>query len=215
MAISNLSPKPALIIASGDLVQMANAESYRHLKAIFDAFNLPVYVLPGNHDEADIMRLNLVGDKVNYQSRVEVGGWSIVFIDSTIREKHHGFVSDNEQAQLEEYIGSASNEPGLSRPVLIALHHPTINSCPSFACRLDNGDQFIHYLKQQPSIKAVIAGHTHLAAETIEADLAQLVPQVVELPQAEATLACEHLIRSYDPCISCATHFLKLEIEQL
>ena len=46
----------------------------------------------------------------------------------------------------------------------------------------------------------------------IEADLWKLVPKVLNLSQAEATLACEHLIRSYDPCISCATHFLTLEI---
>jgi coenzyme F420-reducing hydrogenase alpha subunit len=48
----------------------------------------------------------------------------------------------------------------------------------------------------------------------IEADLWKLAPQVIALPQEEATLACEHLVRSYDPCISCATHFLKLKIEQ-
>jgi sulfhydrogenase subunit alpha len=29
-----------------------------------------------------------------------------------------------------------------------------------------------------------------------------------------AAMACERLIRSYDPCISCATHFLKLEVER-
>jgi coenzyme F420-reducing hydrogenase alpha subunit len=28
------------------------------------------------------------------------------------------------------------------------------------------------------------------------------------------TLRCEQLIRSYDPCISCATHFLKLTVER-
>ncbi len=48
----------------------------------------------------------------------------------------------------------------------------------------------------------------------IEADLRQLVPQVIDKPQEEATLDCEHLIRSYDPCISCATHFLTLDIER-
>jgi sulfhydrogenase subunit alpha len=46
----------------------------------------------------------------------------------------------------------------------------------------------------------------------IEADLWKLAPKVLNLSQAEATLACEHLVRSYDPCISCATHFLTLEI---
>ena len=48
----------------------------------------------------------------------------------------------------------------------------------------------------------------------IEADLRQLVPQVIAKPQEEATLDCEHLIRSYDPCISCATHFLTLNVER-
>jgi coenzyme F420-reducing hydrogenase alpha subunit len=46
----------------------------------------------------------------------------------------------------------------------------------------------------------------------IEADLEHLVPQVLEMEHEEATLTCEHLVRAYDPCISCATHFLKLKI---
>ncbi len=45
---------------------------------------------------------------------------------------------------------------------------------------------------------------------TIEADLRALAPQVVELPDEDAALRCEHLIRNYDPCISCSVHFLKL-----
>ena len=47
----------------------------------------------------------------------------------------------------------------------------------------------------------------------IEDDLARFAPQVLGLPHAEATLRIEQLIRSYDPCISCATHFLDLSIE--
>lgn len=48
----------------------------------------------------------------------------------------------------------------------------------------------------------------------MEADMWQFAPQVIDLPHEDATLACEHLIRSYDPCISCATHFLKLTIDR-
>jgi coenzyme F420-reducing hydrogenase alpha subunit len=47
----------------------------------------------------------------------------------------------------------------------------------------------------------------------MEADLWALAPTVVKQPQEEASLSFEHLLRSYDPCISCATHFLKLKIE--
>jgi coenzyme F420-reducing hydrogenase alpha subunit len=48
----------------------------------------------------------------------------------------------------------------------------------------------------------------------IEQDLAEFAPQVLALPHAEATVRLEQLIRSYDPCISCATHFLTLQIER-
>jgi len=48
----------------------------------------------------------------------------------------------------------------------------------------------------------------------IEADLFALTPKIVNMPEAEATLMAEHLVRSYDPCISCATHFLKLKVEE-
>jgi sulfhydrogenase subunit alpha len=49
----------------------------------------------------------------------------------------------------------------------------------------------------------------------IEADLAAFAPSVLGLPHAEATLRIEQLIRSYDPCISCATHFLDLHVEDV
>jgi coenzyme F420-reducing hydrogenase alpha subunit len=47
----------------------------------------------------------------------------------------------------------------------------------------------------------------------IEQDLSGFAPQVLSLPHAEATVRLEQLIRAYDPCISCATHFLTLEID--
>jgi coenzyme F420-reducing hydrogenase alpha subunit len=48
----------------------------------------------------------------------------------------------------------------------------------------------------------------------IEDDLRAFVPSVIDLSESEATARLEALIRCYDPCISCATHFLDLEIER-
>lgn len=50
--------------------------------------------------------------------------------------------------------------------------------------------------------------------KTIENDLRQYVQQHLHLPEEQLTWQCEQAIRNYDPCISCATHFLKLEIER-
>jgi coenzyme F420-reducing hydrogenase alpha subunit len=48
----------------------------------------------------------------------------------------------------------------------------------------------------------------------IENDLRAYVPRVAALTDAEATQRCEHLIRNYDPCISCSTHFLNLKFNR-
>jgi coenzyme F420-reducing hydrogenase alpha subunit len=48
----------------------------------------------------------------------------------------------------------------------------------------------------------------------IEAELRALAPLWLKRPRTEATHLCEMLIRSYDPCISCSTHFLRLEVNE-
>jgi sulfhydrogenase subunit alpha len=48
----------------------------------------------------------------------------------------------------------------------------------------------------------------------IELDLTDLLPSLLSEDDAAIGMACEKLIRSYDPCISCSTHFLKLEVER-
>ncbi|WP_428264975.1 Ni/Fe hydrogenase subunit alpha [Haliangium sp.] len=48
----------------------------------------------------------------------------------------------------------------------------------------------------------------------IEADLVGIARELLALPHDQATHRCEQLIRAYDPCISCATHFLRLDIDR-
>jgi coenzyme F420-reducing hydrogenase alpha subunit len=48
----------------------------------------------------------------------------------------------------------------------------------------------------------------------IEEDLRELGPELLAMPEDAARRLCETAIRSYDPCISCSAHFLRLSIEQ-
>jgi coenzyme F420-reducing hydrogenase alpha subunit len=48
----------------------------------------------------------------------------------------------------------------------------------------------------------------------IEDDLRHYLPAVVNQSDAEVAQACQHLVRSYDPCISCSAHFLKVTLER-
>jgi coenzyme F420-reducing hydrogenase alpha subunit len=49
---------------------------------------------------------------------------------------------------------------------------------------------------------------------TIESDLFQFVSKNLALSPDNLSWRCEQAIRNYDPCISCATHFMRLEIER-
>lgn len=48
----------------------------------------------------------------------------------------------------------------------------------------------------------------------IETDLRNFVASNMQMSKQDLTLKCEQVVRNYDPCISCATHFLKLETSE-
>lgn len=60
--------------------------------------------------------------------------------------------------------------------------------------------------------EAKIVPPTSQNQSRIEQDLRLFMPRLLHLPDQEVARACERVIRCYDPCISCATHFLNLEI---
>ena len=62
-------------------------------------------------------------------------------------------------------------------------------------------------------VAAKIIPPTSQNQKRIEDDLREFAPRVASRPLDEATWKCEQAIRNYDPCISCATHFLKLKVE--
>ncbi len=61
---------------------------------------------------------------------------------------------------------------------------------------------------------ARIVAPTSQNQKRIEDDLRHLVERSMSLDEAALTDACERAVRNYDPCISCATHFLKLDLER-
>jgi sulfhydrogenase subunit alpha len=64
-------------------------------------------------------------------------------------------------------------------------------------------------------LDAKITPPTSQNQSRIEADLRQFVEQQMDLPDELLRSRCEHLIRNYDPCISCSTHFLKLTVDRV
>lgn len=62
-------------------------------------------------------------------------------------------------------------------------------------------------------LDAKIVPPTSQNQKVIESDLKHFAEQRLNLPVEELTWQCEQAVRNYDPCISCATHFLRVEVE--
>ncbi len=63
-------------------------------------------------------------------------------------------------------------------------------------------------------LEAKIVPPTSQNQQAIEDDLRDVVGRNAHLGDDDLRGLCEQTIRNYDPCISCATHFLSLEVER-
>ncbi len=61
---------------------------------------------------------------------------------------------------------------------------------------------------------AVIIPPTSQNQGTIEEDLQEFIGAWLNLPDEALRWRCEQTVRNYDPCISCSTHFLRLEVDR-
>ncbi len=64
-------------------------------------------------------------------------------------------------------------------------------------------------------VEAKIVPPTSQNLRHMEKDLRDFLHGVLDRPDEELTRLCEMVVRNYDPCISCATHFLTLDVTRL
>lgn len=55
---------------------------------------------------------------------------------------------------------------------------------------------------------------TNQNINNLEYDMMKLLPEIINEPQEKIKLKMEMLVRAYDPCISCSTHYLNVEFKK-
>src|SRR5207244_178210 len=53
--LERMRPRPDVVLATGDLVDTAHPEEYRRLRHLLSPLSMPVYLIPGNHDDRDAL----------------------------------------------------------------------------------------------------------------------------------------------------------------
>ena len=159
-AVSELSPAPDLIVATGDLAEDGSQATYRRLRETLLSAGIPVYVLAGNHDDIAEMHRTLAGGNIHFKGMETIGDWAFMFVNSKVEGESFGLIDQQEWMALETNLQSAGD-----KSVVLALHHSPMPICSATGCQLRNAEELTNLAESHAAIKAVIGGHTHTAAE--------------------------------------------------
>lgn len=161
--IAALDPRPDLVVATGDLVDSGEPEQYGLLAEILSGLPMPVYLLPGNHDEREALRAAF--PRAGYlrgwdfvQYAVEDGPVRVLALDTLVPGDPGGRLCER---RLEWLAARLAEQP--ERPTVLAMHHPPFRTGIPFmdACGLDDIPALAAVVSRHPQVERVICGHLH------------------------------------------------------
>jgi 3',5'-cyclic AMP phosphodiesterase CpdA len=164
-AIHNLRPRPAAIIATGDLVDRGEPEEYVELKAVLRDSEIPIYYGLGNHDSRAAFLEHFEGPRARtdengfVQYAVDLGDVRVVMVDTLEEGQNDGGFCERRAAWLARTL---DEEP--SRPTLVALHHPPIPSGIQWMDPPPNAawtHRLAEVVRGRDQIRVMVCGHLH------------------------------------------------------
>jgi len=146
-----------LLLATGDLVHDASPQGYALIAEMLGSFGVPVFCLPGNHDEPRQMRLHLRGNLVRTDSIIDHGGWRFVMLDSVIPGQEGGHLADKQIKLLDSALESTEQH------TFVCLHHQpvAIGSAWIDTMAVDNPEPFFEIIDRHDHVRGVLWGHVH------------------------------------------------------
>jgi Icc protein len=169
--ILSMPVRPDALLVSGDLSEHAANAEYEHVRELLAPLGVPVYVLPGNHDDRATLRRHFgmpgtAGEPVQYSA--DLGPIRLVVVDTTIPFEVAGALDAERLGWLDAELSAAP-----SIPTLVAMHHPAhttgIPAWDEFGLARRDQTAFVEVVARHPQVRRVVAGHFH---RTITAEVA-------------------------------------------
>ncbi|HEX6501107.1 MAG TPA: metallophosphoesterase [Micromonosporaceae bacterium] len=149
------------ILVTGDIADHGAPEEYRQAREVLAA-DVPVLVLPGNHDAKQPFRTVLLGaDGTGPVDQVRrVGAVTFALCDSTIPRRNEGLLAPQTLTWLRRVIEDADG------PVFVCLHHPPVpvHHPVVDGIGLTNDADLAELIRDDRRVAAVLCGHAHTAA---------------------------------------------------
>ncbi|TFY98435.1 phosphodiesterase [Ramlibacter rhizophilus] len=168
-SVLRLRQRPRAVVITGDLVESGRAAEYAHLAELLAPLDLPLYLLPGNHDERGQLRRSFPGHAWLHeggefiQYAVDVGGLRLIALDTSEPGASHGRLDAPRLTWLERQLQACRD-----RPVVIAMHHPpftTLIGHMDDIGLLQGAGELEALVARHANVERVICGHLHRAID--------------------------------------------------
>lgn len=164
-AVAALRPRPHALLLSGDVADHAGDDEYSDALELIAALNVPLFVLPGNHDRRAPLRRQFGLPGTNDEPilyAMQAGPLRLVALDSTLPDEDRGALGNEMLDWLERELAAA---PGT--PTLLAMHHPPlVTGLPAMdeiGLAAEDRRALALIVARHPQVRRIVGGHLHCA----------------------------------------------------
>jgi len=159
-----LDPKVDALIVTGDLTDRDDPREYALARELFSRFEIPVYLIPGNHDSSEGMRREMhdfpgmsetSDGKIHYSA--QIGSLRLIALDTHLSGQPQGELGDEQLAWLDKELGK--NDV----PALVALHHPPALAGISHMDKIGllDAEALAEVIAPHAHVERLMCGHLH------------------------------------------------------
>jgi 3',5'-cyclic-AMP phosphodiesterase len=165
-------PRPDVVLATGDLVERGEAQEYQRLRRLLEPLALPLYVIPGNHDDRGALRaafpdhayLPREGSSLSYV--VEDHPLRMIGLDTLIPGAGGGTLDGAQLDWLDAQLAAAP-----LRRTLVFMHHPPFRTgiprMDELGFEAGGAARLASVLARHRHVERVICGHVHRSIQTL------------------------------------------------
>ena len=125
--------------------------------------NKPVYCIPGNHDDPELLSSFYPNTPVNTVTSITHNEFLIIFVNTQVKDRQYGYINENNLNEISELL---DKNTGLN--AVIVLHHPPVLISSEWMDKigLKNGKSFLKSLENHKNLKLILFGHVHQEINT-------------------------------------------------
>ena len=165
--VQALDPRPDCVLITGDLADNGEPEEYQAALALLSGLDIPIHIVPGNHDHAPRLLQALAGagyaraapeEPERCYYRVDYPELRLFCCDSSVPDRHDGELGPVQLAWLDRELG---RDPEV--PAILAMHHHPVASGIAFmdTIMLSDADDLAAVLLDHPPLTRILTGHLH------------------------------------------------------